>query len=211
MNYEKIYNQLVERAFTREKLDYYETHHIIPKCMNGTDEPENLVELTPEEHYLAHQLLVKMYPDQPRLAYATNMMTVNRTNNKLYGWVRRRMSAAMREQNPNKDGHSRRLYNKNHGSPNKGYKHTEENKELFRQKKLGKNNPNADGAARRTVTYLIDEKTQLVTQYLSLKEAEADKGVNHASVHYNRKKEKPHKGYYWCVGTEEYNKIINII
>ena len=27
--------------------------------MGGTDDEENLVELTPEEHYVAHQLLVK--------------------------------------------------------------------------------------------------------------------------------------------------------
>ena len=32
-------------------------HHIIPKHMGGTDEPSNLVELTPEEHAEAHRVL----------------------------------------------------------------------------------------------------------------------------------------------------------
>lgn len=209
MNYANIYQQIVERALTREKPDYYETHHIVPRCMNGSNDPDNLVALTPEEHYVAHQLLLKMYPDHKQLVHAANMMTVNRTNNKLYGWIRRRLSESMKENNPNAGGKARREYNIKYGAPNKGYTHTDENKKLFREQKLGKKNPNADGSARRTVTYLIDEKTHDVTTYSSLKEAEMDKGVCHATVHYNRVRERSHKGYYWCVGKEEFYKIMN--
>ena len=65
--------------------------------MGGTDDPENLVNLTPEEHYVAHQLLVKMYPNEGKLVYAVNMMTVEGLGqdrpNKRYGWIRRRYSA----------------------------------------------------------------------------------------------------------------------
>jgi ribosomal protein S27AE len=32
-------------------------HHILPKHMGGTDEPENLIELTVEEHAEAHRIL----------------------------------------------------------------------------------------------------------------------------------------------------------
>lgn len=32
-------------------------HHIVPKHMGGTDDPENLIELTIEEHAEAHRLL----------------------------------------------------------------------------------------------------------------------------------------------------------
>ena len=74
-------------------------HHIIPKCMQGTDVKDNLVLLTAREHYLAHQLLVKMYPDNNKLVYAANMMTVNtndlkRSKNKRYEWLRKRFAAA---------------------------------------------------------------------------------------------------------------------
>lgn len=70
----------------------YRKHHIIPRCMGGSDEHDNLVELTAEEHYVAHQLLVKMYPHDNKLIYAANMMCVNATqrNNKAYGWIRRK-------------------------------------------------------------------------------------------------------------------------
>jgi hypothetical protein len=30
--------------------DYFEFHHVIPRCMDGMDDPTNLVELMPEEH-----------------------------------------------------------------------------------------------------------------------------------------------------------------
>lgn len=36
-------------------------HHIIPKHMGGTDDPDNLVELTIEEHSEAHRLLYEKY------------------------------------------------------------------------------------------------------------------------------------------------------
>ena len=36
-------------------------HHIIPKHMGGTDDPENLVELTIEEHAEAHKKLFEKY------------------------------------------------------------------------------------------------------------------------------------------------------
>jgi hypothetical protein len=38
---------------------YTERHHIIPKCIGGTDEPSNIVRLSAREHYIAHRLLVK--------------------------------------------------------------------------------------------------------------------------------------------------------
>ena len=36
-------------------------HHIIPKHMGGTDEPENLIELTVEEHAETHKKLWEQY------------------------------------------------------------------------------------------------------------------------------------------------------
>lgn len=108
MNYKKIYDTLIEKARTRE-LDsqYYEKHHIVPRCQGGTDEPSNLVKLTPEEHYVAHQLLAKAHPTHRGLMHAALMMCVNRPSNKLYGWIRRRVSESqslkMLSESPTKD------------------------------------------------------------------------------------------------------------
>lgn len=93
MNYQKHYTNLINKARKRILEDYTEKHHIVPRCMGGSDEENNLVRLTPEEHYVAHQLLVKIYPDNKSLTNAALMMVVNRPSNKLYGWLRRKHAA----------------------------------------------------------------------------------------------------------------------
>lgn len=95
MNYRKIYDSLIKRARTRILECYTETHHVIPICMNGPDTSKNKVELTPEEHYVAHQLLVKLHPKNNKLIFAAHMMCCGRPNNKLYGWLRRKHAIAV--------------------------------------------------------------------------------------------------------------------
>ena len=101
MNYINHYNRLIDRARFRISNSCTETHHIIPRCIGGTDENHNLVELTPEEHYVAHQLLVKMHPDNRKLLHAAIMMCAgsrnNRRNNKIYGWLRKKQSEFISE------------------------------------------------------------------------------------------------------------------
>jgi hypothetical protein len=95
MDYFKHYNLLVNRAKNRILESYIETHHVVPVCMGGSNSPNNLVDLTPEEHYVAHQLLVKMYPKNLKLLHAANMMTVSskkqNRNNKRYGWLKKKI------------------------------------------------------------------------------------------------------------------------
>lgn len=93
MDYQKIYRELTNRAKTRKLLGYSEYHHIIPKCIGGDNTKENLVNLTPEEHYVAHQLLIKIYPNNISLVNAAMMMRPQRPTNKIYGWLKRRFSA----------------------------------------------------------------------------------------------------------------------
>ncbi|EFW3029272.1 HNH endonuclease [Shigella flexneri] len=100
MNYQKIYNDLISRAQTREPLsEYKETHHIIPRCMGGSDDKENLVELTGREHFIAHWLLCKIY-DTPGLKKAFGLMCLTGKNrsykisSQLYELGRRRLSEA---------------------------------------------------------------------------------------------------------------------
>lgn len=64
--YYQWYQNLVNKAKKRKIIDnvYYENHHILPKCLGGNDEPDNLVFLTLREHYVAHLLLSKVYDGQ---------------------------------------------------------------------------------------------------------------------------------------------------
>ena len=74
MNYQKVYNALIAkrrqhpiakvRVGSKYGLydgSYTETHHIIPKCMGGTNTQGNLIELSAREHFVAHKLLFKAY------------------------------------------------------------------------------------------------------------------------------------------------------
>jgi len=49
MDYLKIHNSLIERGRYRILKGYSENHHIIPKCLGGSNDQENLVRLTPKE------------------------------------------------------------------------------------------------------------------------------------------------------------------
>lgn len=73
--YENFINNILE---TRGRFacgeEYCERHHIVPKCMNGTDDKDNLIDLYAHEHFIAHKLLANENPDNSKLVYAWWMM-----------------------------------------------------------------------------------------------------------------------------------------
>ena len=79
MDYSKLYSDLVSfrklNPLERSEDLYTEDHHILPRCLGGCDEPENLIRLTAREHCIAHRLLAKIYPDNAGLARAVLLMT----------------------------------------------------------------------------------------------------------------------------------------
>jgi hypothetical protein len=63
LKYERWYNSIIGNALDRKLIGYKEVHHIIPRCMGGSDEETNLVELTAREHFICHILLTKFVKD----------------------------------------------------------------------------------------------------------------------------------------------------
>lgn len=62
MNYQKHYDLLMKKAQSRAKPDgYTERHHIMPRSMGGSNNKENLVDLTAREHFVAHYLWAKVH------------------------------------------------------------------------------------------------------------------------------------------------------
>ncbi len=100
MDYQKIYDKIIERSFNRTLSCYTEKHHILPRCMGGGDEKENIAILTAREHYIVHQLLVKIYPDNLKLIFALRMMVISpnqenkRIGNREYEWLKKKHSKA---------------------------------------------------------------------------------------------------------------------
>lgn len=74
MNYTRLHDDIINDARHNSPVGYTEEHHIIPRCMSGSDDPENKIILSARQHFVIHWLLTKIYPDQSGLIYAFHMM-----------------------------------------------------------------------------------------------------------------------------------------
>ena len=74
MNYQRIHDAIIDRAHNRTLQGYRERHHVIPRCMGGTNDKTNLVYLTAREHFIIHKLLCKIYLDNKKLMHAYWLM-----------------------------------------------------------------------------------------------------------------------------------------
>jgi hypothetical protein len=88
VDYQRIYEKLIayrkENPLRREEC-YCERHHYVPRCLGGTNESWNLVNLTAKEHFIAHHLLCKIMPDEGKLLNAFIVMRAGKDKNrKLY-------------------------------------------------------------------------------------------------------------------------------
>jgi hypothetical protein len=132
--YTSWYYNIITNAQLRisSKDTYSETHHIIPKSLNGGNDQINLVELTAREHFICHWLLTKMLTDKKdkaRMIKALERMTVSndyqlryKINSKLFEIIRKNAAIA----------HSILLTGK------KGRKHTQATKDKIAHKALGR-------------------------------------------------------------------------
>ena len=106
MNYAKIYNSLIEKAKPRgldksQHEGYFEIHHIVPRSMGGSNAKDNLVMFTAREHFIAHMLLWKAFPQEPSLQRAAWVMSARgicKVNSKLYASAKAAQSLAVSEQ-----------------------------------------------------------------------------------------------------------------
>ena len=102
MNHQKIYESIIEKAKNENKKKlkktdknyiYYEKHHIMPRCLNGNNDEENLVLLTAREHFVMHKLLTYIYPENRKIAKAFHLMTF--MNKRKYGITSRDYAYAL--------------------------------------------------------------------------------------------------------------------
>lgn len=152
MNYQKIYNQLIERAQNRILEGYKEKHHILPRCLGGSNDKENLVELTAREHFLCHMLLCEIYPNNAKLWYALFLMTIGKqklkknqfkTSSRTYERIKlewsQKVKGRRKPENFMTDELRRKISESNKGvSRNKGKKFTEEVIKKMSETKKGK-------------------------------------------------------------------------
>jgi len=105
--YTKWYNQIIEKSRKTTYDGYTETHHIIPKCLGGSNSLDNLIKLSAREHFICHLLLTKMVigDKKSKMFYSLSMMrAANRyhqrdfkINSKIFEIIRINLSNAMKE------------------------------------------------------------------------------------------------------------------
>jgi hypothetical protein len=128
MDYQRIYNQIIERAQNRKLEGYKERHHIIPKCMGGSNDKSNLVDLTAREHFICHMLLCEIHPDENKLVTSLWLMVIGKKRKKENQYlIGSRIYESLKIKN-----------SLNQSKIKKGRKLSEETKQKMRQAKLGK-------------------------------------------------------------------------
>lgn len=138
MNWKKIHDQIIERAQNRTLEGYSELHHIIPKCLGGTDEFSNLIRLTAREHFIIHKILVILNPNESKLHYATWAMATFK-NNRTYRIGSREYERLKEERSANLVTDEFRLKCR---IASTGRKHSKATKLKLSKMKIGENNPN---------------------------------------------------------------------
>ena len=134
MNYSSIYNNLIQHRKNCELPEHeaHEVHHIVPVAHGGTNKKENLVKLTPREHYIAHRLLYKIYKDKSML-YALWIMSHTRDGIKISSRTYQRLKEDFSSANTGKN-------NPMYGKPSKfrGVPRTQEVRDKISQSLTGR-------------------------------------------------------------------------
>lgn len=94
MDYNRLYQRFIESRPVRKKVpgDGLERHHVLPRCLGGKNTIDNIVVLTPREHFIAHRLLHKWTTGTARskMAFALHRLTCDKRrviNSRTYAYV----------------------------------------------------------------------------------------------------------------------------
>ena len=114
-----------------ELLGYTESHHIIPRCISGSDDYHNLIYLTANEHFICHWLLMKMLSGPLKYKMKRAFFGLQRTGksqSRIYSSYHyekfRKIASEVQTENPTSSGKISPL--KGRPSPLKGKKQSEE-------------------------------------------------------------------------------------
>ena len=215
-----IQNILESRGHCGCGEEYHEKHHILPKCLGGTDDDNNLIDLYAKEHFIAHKLLAEENPDNEKLAYAWWMMAHCKTNTQEryectpeeYEEAKISFSAVQSKYLKGKfageNNHFYGIHMYGEANPMFGKKHTDVSKrknsesnkkrwtddkrKSFGETRIGTNNPHS-----KTV-YQYDQNGNFIRQWGSTMDAHRELGIDSSAIaKCARDKYKTAGGYVW--------------
>lgn len=131
---------IVHRAKERIIESYTEIHHIIPRSMGGSDDHDNLVSLTPREHFICHLLLPKITNGEARKKMVTAyilMSGMKKYNSRSYGVYREEYRIINSEARMGSSNGMHGVRRCGEDNPFYGKTHTEETKRRISEKNKG--------------------------------------------------------------------------
>jgi hypothetical protein len=131
--YTALYTLLTTRAKGRVLTEYTERHHIVPQSLGGSNDKDNLVDLTAREHFICHWLLIKMTEgvNRSKMLYALNGM---RAENRFQQRYSSSITARVYEKYRIEHAANHSLTMKGKTPINKGRAMPEEQKALLRER-----------------------------------------------------------------------------
>ena len=176
MDYQKIYNNLIESRKNQALMvnEYYEKHHIIPKCLGGSDDKINIIKLTYREHFIAHWLLCKINKTHCGIHYAFLCMLRKQPNGQ-------RLLTSRMYDTIKKNYTQFKKWHCNIVNPGK----TEKSRNAARKRMIERNpislNPASNRTAQPIRIYFVDGRTE---EYSYAKEYCNKSGVSYATMKY---------------------------
>lgn len=141
--YEEFINDIL---MTRGRFacgdEYHEKHHVLPRCMGGTNDKENLIHLFAKEHFEAHRLLALENPDNDKLVYAWWAMCHLKDNNQERYEVTPEEYEEAKKVFSKKISEIMKVQNAGENNPNYNKKMSEETCKKMSESRKGDKNPN---------------------------------------------------------------------
>ena len=76
----------------------YETHHILPSSLGGSDDAENLVKVSPRVHFICHWLLTRMTVGSDRVSMLRAFWMMKAVNQNRQRYINSRAYQALKEE-----------------------------------------------------------------------------------------------------------------
>jgi DNA-binding CsgD family transcriptional regulator len=162
-----------QRFIEKKNGNYFEGHHIIPKYLGGTGNSNrplnnnNIVLLTPREHFIAHLLLWRENRDRQSALALHKMMSNNKNQNRTSNRGYEEARLAFRITN---------IGNK-YGQNQKGKKISQEQKDLQSQKMKGRYNGEKNPFYGKTHTEESKQKIKENRKHIKFEDTWNYKGV----------------------------------
>jgi hypothetical protein len=218
-----------ERLKLKKNGSYFEGHHIIPKYKGGTgnsNRPKNnpnIVLLTAREHFIAHWLLARIYPNNAKIIYAFWMMCNTKNKNqpqrftpssRQYQEAKQIFSITHSVKQPEGTGYKKSIALKNRPKPegfgsnignfHKGRKRSIETKYKMSIAKQGK----PSNAVK--YIYQYDLQGNFIKKWDSAIDAESVLKINSKDINTNcRGITKKSHGYIWKYYTSKIAEVID--